>query len=132
MSRPHITVVKLQHTPEFVEYAVECPDFNYNSRWDVVGNLFLVPDAYIYRFRPTAIWQDKRVLPPHLYGLAQPARIAELRSRYRGLGGGAWAEAVHQCAVALMREGRFPGRLAYRWDVLWTAADQPGRLSIAG
>jgi hypothetical protein len=62
------------------------------------------------------------VLPPHLYGLDQRDRVAEIRGEYRGYGSGAWGEAVHQCANALMREGHYPERLAYRWDVLWQAA----------
>jgi hypothetical protein len=62
------------------------------------------------------------VLPPHLYGLDQPERVAEIRGQYRGFGFGAWGEAVHQCAIALMRERLYPERLAYRWDVLWSEA----------
>jgi hypothetical protein len=106
-----------------VEYGVECRDFNPDARWDVVGSVVLLPDVHIYHFNPTAIWRKKRVLPPHLYGLDQRERVTEIRSTYRGFGFGAWGEAVHQCAVALMREHLYPERLAYRWDVLGRSAD---------
>ena len=126
MSLPHVTLVKWSRTG-VVEYGVESRDFNPDGRWEVVGSVTFVPEAHMYRFRPTLIWQKKRVLPPHLYGLDQRERVAEIRARYRGFGFGAWGEAVHQCAVALMREGLYPERLAYRWDVLF--ADS--RLQIA-
>jgi hypothetical protein len=126
MSIPHIMLVKWHRAGVGVEYGVECRDFNPDTRWDVVGSVILMPEVHIYSFNPTAIWRKKRVLPPHLYGLEQRERVAEIRGQYRGFGFGAWGEAVHQCAIALMRERLYPERLAYRWDVLWWGADQQG------
>ena len=120
MSSPHIMLVKWHRAGAGVEYGVECRDFNPDARWDVVGSVNLMPEMHIYSFNPTAIWRKKRVLPPHLYGLDQHERVAEIRGQYRGYGFGAWGEAVHQCAIALMRERLYPERLAYRWDVLWS------------
>ena len=51
--------------------------------------------------------------------LIQRRRVAEIFAICRGYGFGAWGEAARQCAVALMGEGLYPDRLAYRWDVLW-------------
>jgi len=124
MSAPHIMLVRWHRTGAGMEYGVECRDFNPDARWDVVGSVVLLPEVHIYHFNPTAIWRKKRVLPPHLYGLDQRERVAEIRSTYRGFGFGAWGEAVHQCAIALMRERLYPERLAYRWDVLWRGADR--------
>ncbi len=124
MSIPHIMLVKLYRTGAGIEYRVECRDFNPDGRWDVLGSVVLVPELHIYEFQPTAIWRKKRVLPPHLYGLDQRDRVAVIRSEYRGYGSGAWGEAVHQCANALMRDRRYPERLAYRWDILWQEADR--------
>ena len=121
MSVPHIMFVKWHRMGAGVEYGVECRDFNPDGRWDVVGSIVLMPEVCVYHFQPTAIWRKKRVLPPHLYGLEQRERVREIRVEYRGFGFGAWAEAVHQCATALMRERLYPDRLAYRWDVLWSA-----------
>ena len=117
-------LVKWHRAGAGVEYGVECRDFNPDARWDVVGSVILMPEVHIYRFNPTAIWRKKRVLPPHLYGLDQHERVAEIRGTYRGFGFGAWGEAVHQCAIALMRERVYPERLAYRWDVLWWGAER--------
>jgi hypothetical protein len=122
MSIPHIMLVKWHRTAAGVEYGVECRDFNPDGRWEVVGSVVLAPELQMYEFQPTAIWRKKRVLPPHLYGLDQRDRVAEIRSEYRGYGAGAWGEAVHQCANALMRDRVYPERLAYRWDVLWSEA----------
>jgi hypothetical protein len=124
MSLPHIMLVRWRVTEAGVEYGVECRDFNAEMRWDVVGSVILMPEMHTYRFRPTAIWSKKRVLPPHLYGLEQRERVAEIRVAYLGYGFGAWGEAVHQCALALMRERLYPERLAYRWDVLWSEAER--------
>jgi hypothetical protein len=124
MSLPHIMLVRWRDTEAGVEYGVECRDFNAEMRWDVVGSVILMPEMHTYRFRPTAIWSKKRVLPPHLYGLEQRERVAEIRAAYLGYGFGAWGEAVHQCALALMRERLYPERLAYRWDVLWSEAER--------
>jgi hypothetical protein len=124
MSLPHIMLVRWRGTEAGVEYGVECRDFNAEMRWDVVGSVILMPEMHTYRFRPTAIWSKKRVLPPHLYGLEQRERVAEIRTAYLGYGFGAWGEAVHQCALALMRERLYPERLAYRWDVLWSEAER--------
>ena len=124
MSAPHIMLVRWHRVGAGVEYRVECRDFNPDARWDVVGSVVLLPEVHIYHFNPTAIWRKKRVLPPHLYGLDQRERVAEIRSTYRGFGFGAWGEAVHQCAIALMREHLYPERLAYRWDVLGRGADR--------
>ena len=124
MSTPHIMLVRRRGTGSGVEYGVECCDFNPDGRWDVVGSVVLVPELQMYQFQPTAIWRKKRVLPPHLYGLDQRDRVAEIRSEYRGYGAGAWGEAVHQCANAIMRDRVFPERLAYRWDVLWSEANR--------
>lgn len=115
-------LVKWRGTEAGVEYGVECRDFNAEARWDVVGSVILMPEEHMYRFRPTAIWRRMRVLPPHLYGLEQRERVTEIRAAYRGYGFGAWGEAVHQCALALMRQRLYPERLAYRWDVLWSEA----------
>lgn len=120
MSVPHIMLVRWHRAGAGVEYGVECRDFNVDGRWDVVGSVVLMPEVHIYRFHPTAIWRKKRVLPPHLYGLDQRERVAEIRGQFRGFGFGAWGEAVHQCAIALMRDRPYPERLAYRWDVLWS------------
>jgi hypothetical protein len=122
MSIPHIMLVKRHRTGAGIEYGVECRDFNADGRWDVVGSVVLMPAEDIYQFQPTAIWRKKRVLPPYLYGLEQRERVAEIHREYRGYGFGAWGEAVHQCAIALMREHLYPQRLAYRWDVLWQGA----------
>jgi len=125
MSLPHITLVRWHGTGAGVQYGVECRDFNPDGRWEVVGHLVLMPEVQIYRFHPTAVWRKKHVLPPHLYGLEQQERVGEIRCVYRGHRFGAWAEAVHQCAIALMRERRYPERLPYRWDVLWSDERQP-------
>ena len=122
MSTPHITLVRRHGSSARLEYGVECRDFNPDGRWEVVGSVVLVPELQMYQFQPTAIWRKKRVLPPHLYGLGQRERVAEIRGSYRGYSFGAWGEAVHQCATALMRERLYPERLAYRWDVLWQGA----------
>jgi hypothetical protein len=122
MSIPHIILVRWHRTGAGIEYRVECRDFNPDGRWDVVGSVVLVPELHLYEFQPTAIWRKKRLLPPHLYGLGQRERVAEIRGSYRGYSFGAWAEAVHQCATALMRERLYPERLAYSWDILWQDA----------
>lgn len=115
MSNPRIILVKQERTDMTVEYRVECCDFNADERWSAIGLVQLDPAARSYRFEPTAIWTTQRILPPHLYGLSQPDRVLELQRAYRGYGKGAWAEAVHYCAAALLRGEQYPARYAYPW-----------------
>ena len=121
MSVPHITLVKRRQTSAGLEYGVECRDFNPEGRWEVVGSVLLAPELQMYQFQPTAIWRKKRVLPPHLYGLDQRERVAEIRGEYRGYGSGAWGRGRPPMTPALScREHLYPERLVYRWDILWS------------
>jgi hypothetical protein len=108
MSLAHIRLIQTRQDAGTAEYNVESPDFCSPPQWQAIGELLLRKAEKRYEFRPSAIWTEKKAIPPEVYASDEAERTRLLASKYRGFGWGAWAMIVHGYASQFLKSENYP------------------------
>lgn len=108
MSLAHIRLRQTRQDTGTAEYTVESSDFCNPPQWKAIGRLVLQKAEKRYEFIPAAIWEEKKAIPPEVYGLDEAERMKILTSKYRGFGWGAWAMVIHAYAFQFLNSENYP------------------------
>lgn len=110
MSLAHIRLVRVRNEDSSADYRVESPDLNDSKDWAELGTLALDKRSKRYDFFPSALWIEKKGIPPAIYALDKVKQKELLAAEYPNHGWGAWAMIMHHYAMNFMDKASYPER----------------------
>jgi hypothetical protein len=108
MSFAHIRLVKRDQTTESVTYLAETRDFAANGEWEAVAKVELDTHSDHFSFAQLGPWANERVVPPHLYELAERELAEKLSGDFAGHAYGAWTSKILKKIRNIQSSGQFP------------------------
>lgn len=108
MSLAHVRLVRIRDEESSADYRVESPDLNGSKDWADLGTLKLDKQGKRYDFLPSALWIEKKGIPPAVYALDKAKQKEVLAAEYPSHGWGAWAMIVHHYAMNFLDKASYP------------------------
>jgi hypothetical protein len=107
MSLAHIRLIRISDDNISAQYTVESFDFTVSRQWADLGTLNLDKHKRSYDFIPSALWIEKKGIPPSVYALEQAKQSEILTAKYQGCGWGTWAMIIHHYAMNFLQKSSY-------------------------